>query len=168
MIKKLYFSESDKQFHIASCGTKVMQKIIFYKKGIEVSESDLMRMGNTSRKGTPMEKMLRIADNFNLNYSLKYNSSILDLIDSIDKGNPIILSIQSWPNKKVVDWSQAKAFGHYITAYGYDNREDKIFYYDPYDGKKKSIRYEKLHKMWHDEDFKNKIVYNHFGIFFEN
>ena len=168
MIKRLDFPESKKQYHIASCGPKVMQKVILYKKGIEVPEMDLIKIANTSRKGTPIESMLRIADRFNLNYFLKHNYSIPDLIDSIDEGNPAVLSTQGWPNKKVKDWSIESAFGHYDILTGYDTKSGKIYYYDPYDGKIKSMHYETLHSVAHDIDFKSGIEYNHFGIFFKN
>lgn len=168
MIKKLDFPESDKQYHIASCGPKVMQKVILYKKGIEVPEMDLIKIANTSRKGTPIESMLRIADKFNLNYFLKHNYSIPDLINSIDNGNPAVLSVQGWPNKKVKDWLVETAFGHYIIGNGYDTEQEKIFYYDPYDGKIKPMHYKTLHLVAHDIDFKKNIVYDHFGMFFEN
>lgn len=172
MIKRLDFLNNSekyryKQYHIASCGTKAMQKIIIYKKGIEVPEMDLMRIANTSRKGTTIEGMLKIADKFYLNYFLKHNSSILDLINSIDKGNPAVLSTQDWPNKKVKDWSIETAFGHYFDVFGYDTKEEKIYYYDPYYGKIKTIRYGKLDTMWHDVDFKTGEVFNHFAIFFK-
>jgi hypothetical protein len=166
MIKRLDFKETKKQYHIASCGTNAMQKIILYKKGIEVPEIDLIKIANTSRKGTPIESMLRIADKFDLTYSLKHNYSIPDLIDSIDKGNPAVLSVQGWPNKKVKDWSIESAFGHYIVGNGYDTEKEKIYYYDPYDGKIKPMHYETLHLVAHDIDFKSGIEYNHFGMFF--
>jgi hypothetical protein len=168
MIKRLNFPESEKQYHIASCGPKAMQKVILYKKGIEVPEMDLIKIANTSRKGTPIESMLKIANKFNLNYFIKHNYSIQDLIDSVERENPAVLSVQGWPNKKVKDWLTESAFGHYINLTGFDTREEKIFYYDPYDGKIKSMSYEKLHLVAHDIDFKSRIEYNHFGIFFEN
>jgi hypothetical protein len=168
MIKRLDFQETKKQYHIASCGTKAMQKIILYKKGIEVPESDLIRIANTSRKGTPIASMLRIADKFDLHYFLKNNSSISDLINSIDKGNPAVLSTQDWPNKKVKDWSIETAFGHYLDIFGYDTKEEKIYYYDSYQGKIKTIRYGKLDTMWHDVDFKTGEVFDHFAIFFSD
>jgi hypothetical protein len=166
MIKRLDFRETKKQYNIASCGTKAMQQAIRYKKGIYIPEVDLMRIANPSRKGTPIESMLRMADKFDLNYFLKHNSSIQDLINSIDGGNPVILSTQRWPNKKVKDWLEAKAFGHYEIIVGYDTKEEKIYCYDPYDGKIKTTCYEKLHLIWHDMDFKSKIEYKRFGMFF--
>jgi uncharacterized protein YvpB len=166
MIKRLDFQETKKQYHIASCGTKAMQQIILYQKGIEVPESDLMKIANTSRKGTPVESMLKMADKFDLHYFLKHNSSIQDLIDSVNKENSAILSTQGWPSKKVKNWSIESAFGHYINLAGFDTRKEKIYYYDPYDGKIKPVNYEKLKAMWHDVDFKTGEVFDHFAIFF--
>ncbi|HPD81614.1 MAG TPA: C39 family peptidase [Candidatus Pacearchaeota archaeon] len=168
MKKILKFPDGDKQYHIASCGTKAMQKLILYKKGIEVPEMDLIKIANTSRKGTPIENMLRIADKFDLDYTKKYNYSIPDLINSIDKGNPALLSVQGWPNKKVKNWLIETAFGHYDVLTGYDTRKEQIFYYDPYDGKIKSMNYETLHLVAHDVDFKSKEVFDHFAVFFKD
>ena len=103
--------------------------------------------------GAPIEGMSRIAKNFNLNYKLKHNSSIEDIISSMDKGNPAILLIQAWGN------------GHYVVANGYDDKNNKIFYYDPLYGKTKNINYETLDKNWHGVDLFKR---NHFGMFFDN
>jgi hypothetical protein len=168
MIKRLDFQETKKQHHIASCGPKVMQRLIFYKKGIEVPEMDLIKIANTSRKGTPIESMLKIADKFDLNYFLKHNYSIKDLIDSVNEGNPAIFSLQAWPNKKVKDWSVETAFGHYDILTGHDTKAEKIYYYDPYDGKIKNMSYAKLHLVAHDVDFKTGEIFDHFAIFFLN
>ncbi len=168
MKKMLDFSETKKQYNIASCGTKAMQQIILIKRGIEVPELHLMKIGNTSRKGTFVEGILNIADKFDLNYRLKHNCSINDLIESVDKGNPALLSVQAWSNYKVKDWSIEEAFGHWDILNGYDTREKMIYYYDPYDGKIKKIGYDTLHLTWHDKNFKKNIVYNKFAVFFEN
>lgn len=90
------------------------------------------------------------------------------MVDSIENENPVALLIQAWPNKKIRngDWLNINAFGHYVVAFGYDNKERRLFYYDPWDGKHKVISYDKLNDRWHD--LRSKIVYNHFGIFFKN
>jgi hypothetical protein len=166
MIKRLGFQKTKKQYNIASCGTKAMQQVIRLQKGIEVPEMDLIRIANPSRKGTPIESMLRMADKFDLKYFLKHNYSIQDLIDSVDKGNSAILSVQGWPSYKVKNWLVETAFGHWDALDGYDTQAEKIHYYDPYDGKIKNIRYAKLHLVAHDVDFKTGEVFNHFAIFF--
>jgi hypothetical protein len=49
-------------------------------------------------------------------------------------------------------------------AHGYDKKKDRILYYDPFDGKKKSITSNKLNVTWHDKD--EEKIYNRFAMFF--
>ena len=81
-----------------------------------------------------------------------FSGYISDLINSIDNKNPAIILIQAWGN------------GHYVVANGYDNKNKKVFYYDPFDGKTKPIRYENLDKRWHGLD---RFERDHLGIFFK-
>lgn len=167
MKKRLNFPESYKQINGGSCGPNLMKQIILYKTGLNIPENNIINAGNCSHKrGTSIEGMIKISEKFNLNYDLRDNSLISDIINSINKNNPVILLIQAWQSGKIKDWKKTDHLGHYIGAIGYDTRESKIFYYDPFDGKNKSISYIKLEERWHDRDL--NILYNHFGIFFKN
>jgi len=153
MKKILSFPIISKQTNEGSCGPNAMKHVILYKKGLNTPEWKLINMSSCSEKnGAPIDGLARIAKNFNLSYELMHNSSIFDLINSIDNKNPAILLIQAWGN------------GHYVVANGYDNKIKKVFYYDPFDGKTKPIRYENLDKRWHGLDMFER---NHFGIFFK-
>lgn len=153
MKKILKFPEKDKQINLSSCGPHAMKKVIEYKSGIDVPESQLINMSCCSwRNGAPIEGMIKIARNFNLNYDLKHNSSINDIISSIDTENPAILLVQEWGS------------GHYVVANGYDNKHEKVFYYDPLYGKTRNMNYETLDKVWHGLDVFQR---NRFGIFFK-
>lgn len=168
MRKILNFPTNYKKIYQDSCGPVAMRQIIHHKLGIEIPERDLMNIAHTSRKGTFLPQMEKVAKEFNLNYFIKTNSSIEDLIDSINKGNPIILSVQAWPNKKVKSWGNIWHLGHYDDFFGYDNKLKKLVYYDTFDGKVKDISFGKLNEVWHDINFKTGEIYNHLGMFFDN
>lgn len=163
MKKILKFPNGPKQLTNYSCGTNCMRYVIYYYNGVSIPEEILMRIGNTSEKaGTSLPGMKRIADKFDLDYELKFNSSISDLVQLIKEENLAVLSVQAWPNRKIQSggWKGINAFGHYVVAFGYDNKNEKLNYYDPFDGKNKTISYLKLEERWHDGD-------DHLGIFFK-
>jgi hypothetical protein len=168
MRKILKFKTKFKQLGEGCCGPNALKHIFINKYGLDVPEKRLIDISNCAqRNGASVRGILKVADTFNLNYKIKHNSSIQDLIDSVINDNPGILLVQAWPNNKVSDWSNINYSGHYIDFFGFDTLEEKIFYYDPFDGKKKNISYKKLEEVWHDEDPKNKIFYNKFAIFFK-
>jgi len=165
MKKRLDFPEGYGQCEDGWCGPNLMRQVILYMKGLYIPEKKLVNISNCSiKRGTSVENMLKMAHKFNLKNYTKNNSEIEDLIYSINRGNPAILLIQAWPFKKVNDWSNAWENGHYVGANGYDEKQKKIFYYDPCDGKNKPISYETLDEVWHDKDSEN--IYEHFGMFF--
>jgi hypothetical protein len=165
MIKRLGFKNDYRQLHEGSCGPNLMREIILYKKGLDIPESDLIDICNCSKEnGTSVQEMLNLADHFNLKYYLKYDSSISDLIYSINKENPILILIQEGQNNKSKDWSKVWEKGHYVGVNGFDEQKQKISYYDPLYGKIKTIDYVNLNLRWHDKDSEN--IYEHFGMFF--
>lgn len=160
MRKRLRFPVIPKRFSLrkqnreGSCGPNGMRYVIAYYKGLDIPEWQLINMSCCSQSnGAPIDGMARIAKNFNLNYELMHNSSISDLVGSINEKNPVVLLIQSWGT------------GHYVVANGYDDKHNKIFYYDPLYGKTKQMNYETLDKKWHGVDLFER---NHLGIFFKN
>lgn len=153
MKKTLKFSEGDKQLHGGSCGPHAMKKVIKYRLGIEVPEHKLINMSCCSwRNGTSINGLIKVARNFNLNHIIKHNSSVEDIISSIDTENPAILLVQEWGS------------GHYVVANGYDDKQEKVFYYDPLYGKTRNMNYETLDKKWFGVDVFER---NRFGIFFK-
>ena len=165
MIKRLDFQNDSQQLHEGSCCPNLMREIIIYKKGLDIPESDLIDLCHCSKEnGTSVKEMVALADNFGLKYYLNYNSSISDLIYSINKKNPILILIQEGQNYKSKDWSKIWDKGHYVGINGFDEQKKEIFYYDPLYGKTKAISYQNLNKVWHDKDLES--VYEHFGMFF--
>ncbi|MDD3151264.1 MAG: C39 family peptidase [Candidatus Gastranaerophilales bacterium] len=169
MKKILNFPKGEGQAEDGWCGPNLMRQIILYKTSLYVPEKNLVNIGCCSIKGgTNIKNMGKIATTFGLVYYTKNNSSIDDLIHSIDNGNPAVLLIQAWPFKKIVDWTNSWDNGHYIGVFGYDNKKSKLFYYDPCGGKIKDINYKSLEERWHDINFKTGEIYHNFGMFFKN
>lgn len=169
MRKILNFPDGEGQAEDGWCGPNLMRQVILYKNGLYIPEKELVNIGCCSIKGgTNIKNMSKIANTFNLNHYTKNNSSIDDLRHAINEDNPIILLIQAWPGKKVKDWVNTWDNGHYIGAFGYDDKKDKLFYYDPCGGKTKDISYKNLEERWHDVNFKTGEVYKNFGMFFRN
>ncbi len=170
MKKILNFQTKFKQLGEGRCGPNALQHILINKYGLQISEEHLINLSNCSQKnGASVKGIIKIADTFGLNYETKHHCSIKDLTYSLTKNNHAILLIQAWPSHKVKDWSKVDFHGHYIDAFRADMQRKKIYYYDPFDGKIKDINYETLDKkVWHDFDPKNKILYNHFAIFFRS
>jgi ABC-type bacteriocin/lantibiotic exporter with double-glycine peptidase domain len=154
MKKILKFPKGKKQINLSSCGPNVLKHIIFYKKGLHVPEHYLANLSCCSKKnGALIKDIVRVAKNFNLNYTLKENASIEDIIYSINTENPAILLIQEWKS------------GHYVVANGYDTKHKKIFYYDPLYGKTRNMNYGTLSKVWFVLEGQQK---NHFAIFIKD
>lgn len=154
MKKILKFPRGNRQINLSSCGPNVLKHTIFYKKGLNISEHYLANLSCCSEKnGSLIKDIIRVAKNFNLNFNLKENSSIEDIISSINTENPVILLIQEWKS------------GHYIVANGYDSKHKKIFYYDPLYGKTREIKYETLDKIWTCLEGYQR---NKFGIFIKD
>ncbi len=154
MKKILKFPNANKQINSGSCGPNSIKHVILYKKGLDIPEQNLINMSCCSEKtGAAIKDLARVADNFNLNYFLKHNSSIEDIISSLNKNNPAILLIQDWGST------------HYIVANGYDTKFNKIFYYDPFDGKTKPMNYTTLNRVWKGLDVFKR---NKFGMFFKD
>jgi uncharacterized protein YvpB len=167
MNKVLSFPQGVRQLGEGYCGPNAMRHIISYRQGLEIPETSLMKIGcGSKKKGTSVRGMEKIANEFNLDYNLKCGSSISEVVNSIEQKSPVILLIQAWPNKKICDWSSTWEFGHYVVTIGYNPKEEKLIIYDPYDGKRKFLSYEKLNQRWHDKDSKN--IYKNFGMFFRN
>lgn len=153
-ILKFLNGTEDRQINLSSCGPHAMKQVILYKLGLDVPEYKLINMSCCSEKtGAPIKGMEQVARKFDLNYILKENSSIEDIISSIDNNNPVILFIQEWGT------------GHYVVANGYDTKQEKVFYYDPLYGKTRQMNYETLDKKWHGVDLFKR---NKFGMFFDN
>jgi predicted double-glycine peptidase len=147
-----------------SCGASAMHHILDYY-GMEVSEFSLIKLAGTNKKnGTPVDGITKIANAYNLDFIVKEELSLNELILNIRRNNPVILAIQALSNYKVHDWSNEWNSGHYVVATGYDPHYRCVRYQDPGLGRRMSINYTKLHKRWHDKD--DNKVYDHLGIIF--
>ena len=129
------------------CGAKVMHAILAYY-GISTNEYDVLRVARTDpRKGTSLQGMLAVAKHFRLTAEVK-EISVEELKKYIDKKMPIIILLQAWPKRKIKDWKNHWADGHYVVAIGYDKK--KIYFEDPYSVLRTFLTYKELEDRWHD------------------
>ena len=141
------------------CGAKALQSILVYY-GIEVREDHIIKSAGTSKDGTSIQGIIKVATK----YGLKTDSrqmTINDIKEYIKKNIPVILVLQAWTEKKKVDWEKDWIDGHYVVVIGYT--KDKILFEDPSSFKRTYLKYDELQKRWHDVD-KDGKKYIHHGI----
>jgi len=146
-----------RQTYDYDCGATVLESILVYY-GIDVREDILMKNAGTTKDGTPIPGILKTVKK----YGLKYVSKQMDLEEIkgyLDKKIPIILLIQAWTKKKMIDWKKDWMDGHYAVAVGYDR--NKIYFEDPSSFKLAYLTYKELEMRWHDVDIKGKKYFNH-------
>ena len=141
------------------CGAKALQTVLVYY-GIEVREDHLIKSAGTSKNGTSIQGIIKVANK----YGLKTDSrqmTINDIKGYIKQKIPVILVLQAWTEKKKVNWEKDWIDGHYVVAIGYT--KDKILFEDPSSFERTYLKYDELQKRWHDVDTDGK-KYVHHGI----
>ena len=152
-----------RQVYAWDCGASVLQSVLAYF-GIDIREEKIIKKAGSTEEGTSpnhLEKVLR-------QNNIKYKSgemNIQDIISYLDKDMPVILLLQAWSDKKIVDWKKNWKDGHYVVAIGYD--KNKIYFEDPASISRTFLNFGELEERWHDVDLKGK-KYIHWGIAIEN
>lgn len=156
----LTFPET-RQSQSFDCGASATQSVLYYY-GIERREDLLIKeLGSTPERGTPPGHIAKyILENGLSLYAGKM--SIASLKRWIDKGVPVIMPIQAWPEDPNKDYALALDEGHYVCAIGYEDAQ--IIFDDPsLLGNRGYIPEVELDKRWHDVA-ENKWLLDHFGI----
>lgn len=143
-----------------TCGVAAVQSVMQYY-GDEYHEGGLSKeLQPSETDGTAYQQIKKIATNKGYQVKIYYNMSLQELKTLIDKGLPVIVLLQAWPNKKVIyahDWDD----GHYAVAIGYDKQN--IYFMDPSTlGNYTYISTNEFLTRWHDMDKKEKVI--HFGM----
>ncbi len=148
------------------CGANSLQSLLAFN-GIDMREDDIMKEADTSEEiGTPISGIKKIAKKYKLTFK-EGTFTIDDLKKHVDNGFPTIMMLQAWADEDVEDWSKIEDEGHYVTAIGYNDEEEKIIFEDPASIKRCWIGYEELDKRWNGWDDDNKKI-THWGIVFTN
>lgn len=157
-MKMLTFPEL-RQTYDYDCGPKSVQAVLAYY-GIDVREAPIMKLAGTSRSGTPIRGIVRALRK----YGLKYKVGKMDIAGikrELDRNRPVILVLQAWATKEVVNWEKDWIDGHYVVAIGYDAR--RIFFEDPSSVMRTYLTYDELMARWHDVDTEGRRYFN-YGI----
>jgi ABC-type bacteriocin/lantibiotic exporter with double-glycine peptidase domain len=143
------------------CGANAIGSVLAYY-GIDLNESDIIKIAGTTKKaGTPISGMKKLFRKFKLKYK-EGKMDINSLKQHIKKKVPVIIALQAWEDKKIKNWKNVWAFGHYAIPVGYDKK--RIYFEDPASIFRAYISFEELEEKWHDEDYKTKKKYVHWGI----
>ena len=134
-----------------SCGATAFQAVLSYFN-IEKPEAELMGLlGSRETSGTDPESMARVAKDLGLTATIRENLTLKDLRDSLDKGVPVIVAIQAWPDERPKDssWKGIWEDGHYVVVIGVDERN--VYVEDPVLlGTRGVIPVQEFLDRWHD------------------
>ncbi|MFA5106956.1 MAG: cysteine peptidase family C39 domain-containing protein [Patescibacteria group bacterium] len=139
------------------CGAKALQAVLVYY-GIEVREDYIIKSAGTSKDGTSIRGIIKVAQSHGLKTDSR-QMTINDIKGYIQKKIPVIIVLQAWAEKKKVNWENDWIDGHYVVAVGYTN--DRILFEDPYSFVRTYLKYDELEKRWHDVDTDGKTNFHH-------
>jgi predicted double-glycine peptidase len=133
-----------------TCGAAALQSILGYY-GDEFREDTLAKeMATDPDKGTDYKNIARFAKVRSYKVEILHEMTLDSLKVLLDKGQPVILAIQAWPEKPV-DYSTDWEDGHYVVAVGHD--KDRIYFMDPSTlGNYTYIPTKQFLERWHDVD----------------
>lgn len=149
-----------RQTYEYDCGAQAMQSVLAYY-GMDVPEGIIMQIAETTRGGTNISGLTKVARKYGLKVSVR-KMNVDKVKKYIDRKIPVILFVQAWPNqsKKVVNWLHEWDSGHYVVAIGYD--KDRIYFEDPATFNVAFLTYDELRNRWHDIEHDKK--YEHYGM----
>jgi uncharacterized protein len=145
------------------CGANAVKAVLEYY-GQDFDERPIMKIaGTTSRFGTTVEGIKRTLKKFGLKYAAK-KMTVAEVKRYIKRGVPVILLLQAWPipERKISDWKNWWADGHYVIAMGYD--EKKMYFEDPMCEVRSYLSFAELQDRWHDRVGGDKKKYYNLGI----
>lgn len=148
-VKTLNFPEL-RQMSNFSCGASALQSILQYY-GIEKREDDLAKEVNaTEYYGTHLEDIKRVAEYYGLVCDVLFDMTIEKLKENLDKGIPVMISLQAYKADSKIDWPDRWDDGHFVVAIGYDN--EKVIFEDPSVTCRTFLGNDELMDRWHDVD----------------
>lgn len=160
---KINLPEVQQKTHF-SCAAAVVHSICSYwGLGLPSHYDYFPHLETDESYGTLPSKIVRYLRSVGLTADLKYNMTIKQLCQDVNKGKPVILAVQAWGNPKLYAKTMS---GHYIVAIGYD--EKNIYFEDPWlNCCRGFIPKNELAKRWHDMDYLG-VMHQKMGIVIEN
>lgn len=143
-----------------TCGAAALQSVLGYY-GEDFREDVLARALHADRReGVNYREIARFARarGFHVNTETAMTVEAVEAL--IDRGIPVIVLLQAWPDKKVdyvKDWDD----GHYAVVVGHD--DSRLYFMDPSTlGHYTYIPKPNFVKRWHDREGRHDLV--HFGM----
>lgn len=134
-----------------TCSAAALQAVLSYY-GEEISEPELaIELGATPQDGAPPEAIVRVAQAHGYTAVLRENLDIADLAKAASAGIPVIVALQAWPSRPIVDYSQAWDDGHYVVVLAVE-RERLIFEDPSLLGSRGVLSPREFSLRWHDQD----------------
>ena len=142
-----------RQTYDYDCGATVVQAVLAYY-GIHIRKDHIMKIAGTSKRdGTSLSGILKVLKKQGLKYQAR-KMEISEVKKFLDRNIPVILDLQAWSGKKVLNWGKHWQDGHYVVAIGYDQK--KLYFEDSFSFKRTFLGYEELFQRWHDQDARGR------------
>lgn len=148
MRKILEFPEN-RQVYNYDCGSNSVLSVLQYY-GYMGREDKIMELADTDKDGTSGEGICDALNYFKVRYEEKQGMTVEEIRELIDRGFPVIISIQAYPDELGKDLSKSVEDGHFVVAIGYD--EGGIILEDPSCCYRTYLTDKELMERWHDED----------------
>lgn len=149
-----------RQTYDYDCGPTALQSVLGYY-GMEIRKEHVIEHAKTSDEGTSVEGLLDTAKKYGLTTEAR-EMTLEDIKNYIDKKIPVLLVLQAWAEREVIDWKTNWEDGHYVVAIGYT--DNTVIFEDPASIYLTYLSYPELEQRWHDRVHGKK--YEHFGIAF--
>lgn len=144
------------------CGASAVQSILMYYGIFDTEINIAKKFGTTKQFGTSPEQILTgFKDkDYDLDVTLKENTTLNDLQNNIDNQIPTMVAIQAWlANYPPSDWNKTWEDGHWVVVIGMD--KDNVYFEDPsLEGKIGKIARSEFIKRWHDYTGKSPCCNN--------
>ena len=143
-----------------------MSVALHYNVGPTDIEEYKAAMGTSPENGTYYKRIAEYANKLGLNARVQIGVSKKRLKKLIDKGIPVILSMQAYAESQTdYDNPDLDTAGHYIVAVGYDD-DDNFYFMDPsITGSRGFLSWEELDRRWQEnEGWEEREFYRHLAI----
>lgn len=146
------------------CGAQALQTVMAYY-GVDKRLDELLEaLGTGPDVGTPVDAMVRVAEENGFAVRAQSGWTLKDLKSMIRSGFPVIVLVQAWAERFLTldDWRQNWDDGHYVIVIDYD--KGVLLFEDPASFHRTWLREREFLARWHDRDERTGEVYERFGM----
>jgi predicted double-glycine peptidase len=144
-----------RQTDASSCGVACLLSIFRHEEIDDYDyESLALALGTSHTDGTDFRRIVAVSRRAGLCAAAWREMSLKQLVDEIDRGRPVIVSIQAYaedPSTIPAVYYRENANGHYVVAVGHD--ADHVYFMDPsLEGRRAYLTKCEFVKRWHDNE----------------